>query len=439
MPNDDQLLQRAAQLIKEKQYDRARILLEEIPNNPQAQHWLARLNQIDPAPQTLIEAREDLEDAQAELVHAEHEVQEAEHRLGRQYRITALLVFLGTLVGSLLGAADAWGGAEETFHEFEKRYFYPELCIVGSDTILGDELGLSASWIEVFEDQHEVKVKIDAIGSTNGLQRAIDGGCAHILAMSSPLDHEQQAALGAAEVEVTCAAEIGYDVIVFIRNKNNPVEILPENKIRQVLFGKITQWADFDSNYNQPITILARRGSGTTDVVLDGFLRVYGFNSQGGEIFPDDGKPPEERIYVECDSNEDCLNRALGKAGSMYWASVAWLRFQPQDFLYGLIIVDDESSSLAGDPLHGKIDLDQYPHKLVRPLYLYTLDGKGTDRKQRQLAEDFIRYVRSIQGQEQLNQYFYTYFNQPGDVDILLPDGFAGPGDPNRNICKVTS
>lgn len=437
MTDENQILHRAAQFIQEKQYDRARILLEQIPDHPKAQSWLSRLDQMDPAPQTSDDVREELDEVHAELVHAEHDVQQAEQRLGRQYRVTALLVFLGTLVGSLLGAADAWGGAEETFRSFEKRYFYPELCIVGSDTILGAELGLSQKWAETFEDQHEVRVEIDAIGSTNGLQRAIDGGCAHALAMSSPLDREQYAALEAAGVEVSCAAEIGYDVIVFIRNKNNPVEILPENKIRQVLFGKITQWSDFDSNYDQPITILARRGSGTTDVVLDGYLRVYGYDSQGGEVFPDDDRPAAERIYVECDSNEDCLNRALGKQGSLYWASVAWLRVQPQDFLYGLIIVDDESSSLVGDPLHGKIDLDEYPNKLVRPLYLYTLNGGGTSGEQHALAEDFIRYVRSIHGQAEVDRYFYTYFNQPIDVDIFLPEGFAGPGAPDRDICQV--
>ncbi|MEO0562837.1 MAG: hypothetical protein AAF125_12065, partial [Chloroflexota bacterium] len=71
---EQEILTRAKQLIRANQYDRARVLLERIPDNPRAQQYLEQLNRIDPKPRTYEEAVEDLEHVKEELAAAEDEV-----------------------------------------------------------------------------------------------------------------------------------------------------------------------------------------------------------------------------------------------------------------------------------------------------------------------------------------------------------------------------
>ncbi|MEO1443279.1 MAG: hypothetical protein AAFV33_22950, partial [Chloroflexota bacterium] len=67
MSDEREILQRAKALIQERQYDRARVLLRRIPDNKAARVYLEKLEEIDPEPQTLEEAKEDLRHVQQEL------------------------------------------------------------------------------------------------------------------------------------------------------------------------------------------------------------------------------------------------------------------------------------------------------------------------------------------------------------------------------------
>lgn len=433
---DDQArLQRAADLIRQRQYDRARILLRQMPDNPTAQQLLTRLDEYDPAPTTFEEAQAELDEAHHELEEAEEDFEAADERrieAERQARrgmscSVGVLIFLGSLIGSLLGAAADLGEAVNTVHEARAALFPdPRVCVVGSDTILGEELGLAPTWEDAFEDLHDVRLDIQATGSGTGVKRIASGDCGHVLAMSEPISEEQIQLLADSDVELVCAAEIGYDIIAFITDINNPVTTVSPLRMSRILKGGITTWNQINPAYVQPITILARKGSGTTDYVLS---KLAYWDSHGGEDFPPDTN------YVFCASNDDCLDKTLGTPGSIYWSSAAWIRIQPEQYLRALSILQDDEFLV--NPLTDRVNLDDYPRSLMRPLYLYVVKSDAIEDDEYQLAREFFRFVRGLRGQEALDKYFYTYFDQPVDFDVPLPPAFvSGEGeDQVRVIC----
>ncbi|MCS7071407.1 MAG: hypothetical protein NZM00_07875, partial [Anaerolinea sp.] len=93
-----------------------------------------------------------------------------------------LLVFVGSLLGTLIGVAADFGDAADTIARIQEA-FYPQICVVGSDTILGESLGYSGAIASAFEQRtnssatSRVRVSVDAIGSVNGVRRAAEGGC----------------------------------------------------------------------------------------------------------------------------------------------------------------------------------------------------------------------------------------------------------------------
>lgn len=357
----------------------------------------------------------------------EYERVEAARERRRQSGILPIVLFLGTLLGSLLGAT---ADLSETINSIEqfRAVTHPKLCIVGSNTILGEGLGMAADWATEFEEDNNVRIDIQGIGSTAGVRAAADGDCAHILAMSEPMTQPQQNTLAGANIEITCAAEIGYDVVAFVTDNNNSTEILLDRQLRSILRGEVNNWSEVFGD-DQPIFVLAREGSGTTEFVL---MNVANYRPTTQQPFP-----PGALNYNTCASNDDCLDRTLSTPGSLYWVSVGWLRTQPEEYLSILPILrrDDDAPI---NPLVDDIDLTTYPSDLIRPLYLYVLDTGGTSDRQQELAIDFLRYVRGVSGQQIVEQYgFFNHFINPPDVPVPLPEGFDVIPGQTRRICNL--
>lgn len=343
---------------------------------------------------------------------------------------TAVLVFIGTLLGSLIGAAADLGDAADTLQRL-RRLAYPELCVAGSNTILGEGIEVAADWKNEFERVHEARVTIDGIGSVRGVQKAVEGGCVHILAMSEPIPAPQYNALLAAGIEIDCAAEIGFDVIAFVTDINNPVQSINIRDLGNVLNGKISVWGQIDRvrGGSRPIYILARPGSGTTDFVLSNIARYTDPDISDDQYFPPNTN------YLVCKSNDECLDFTLSTPGSLYWVSSAWMRTQPPEYLRVIPILESDEAPV--NPLTQDVDLEQYPARLIRPLYFYVLSGPKIAANVNALARQFLLYVRSVRGQQVLEKYaFYTHFSKPAEIRIPLPVGFEIPTNGPRTICR---
>lgn len=331
-------------------------------------------------------------------------------------RFYALLIFFGTLFGTLLGAVADLGEATQTIERFQEIFNPPPtLCVVGSDTILGLDLQLSLDWKRGFEERYRVNVDIQAIGSGNGVRRAAEGGCAHVIAMSEAMSPAQYQTLQQAGVQVQCAAPVGYDVIAFVTDINNGIPSLQYRDLSRILSGRVQNWSVLDRRQDVPVTIWARPGSGTTAHVMTRFVAPY----TGDTI---DNFPPEAN-YAYCYGNEECLDQTLANPGSIYWVSVAWMLTKPPRYLRVMpILVNDEQPI---NPLQDDFSLEEYPSRLVRPLYLYVVITPNMTVEQAKLARDFLTYTRSVSGQDLLERRGYiTYFDNVPNVPIELPLSF---------------
>lgn len=358
----------------------------------------------------------------------------------------AAMIFISTLLGTILGLGADFGETLNTVDEIDQFLNPPPtLCLAGSQTILGSE-GVGHDWKVAFEEQFDVKIDIKPTGSVGGVDLAAEGGCVDLLAMSEPMTAEQYEKLTGAGIQLDCAAEVGYDVISFITNINNPLvqdvrnpddpddrrpirRPIEMRQLRGILSGSITNW-DVLSNWpdgygTRPIHIWARPGSGTTEVVLN---RIANF-------IPTDSVPyPVDANYIECESNLTCLNRTLETPGSLFWVSVAWMRTQRSEYLKVISILDGDEVSV--NPLLIDVNLEEYPKDLVRPLYLYVLGESGADRNE--LAREFLYFTRGIQGQELLEERnFYNHFSRPIDIEVEFPEMvFEIPESGPRTLCK---
>jgi len=350
-----------------------------------------------------------------------------ERRSGSSSRI-AILVFLGSLLGSLIGT---FSSIDDVFNSFGRIAQIinppPTLCVAGSNTILGDGLGLAEDWKADFESRVPSKITYEKVGSLGGVNRAVEGGCVNVLASSEALTSTQLQRLATAQIEVACAAEIGYDVLAFVTDTNNPLGSLEERFLAIMLNGNVTHWNEVRSSQTTPIYIYVRPQSGTTDYVL----KAYGWTGAEQDQYPAGAQ------YITCSSNEECLDLTLSTEGSLYWVSSAWMHTQPPQYLRVLpILVGDEQPI---NPLQdADFDIRDYPSRLVRPLYLYVLKSATTSKESLALAEQFLRYARGVNGQKLLEKYhFRTYFNHPKGVTLDFPTVFnTSSADERRPLCR---
>ncbi len=356
----------------------------------------------------------------------EYERVEDKRARRRQISILPAILFLGTLMGSLLGATADLGETLNSIEQF-RSMTYPKLYIVGSNTILGEGLGMVQEWGTTFEDFYDVRVNIRDIGSTAGVRAAANGDCANILAMSEPITEPQQNTLANAGVEITCAAEIGYDMVTFVTHNKNQVESLNIDHIRSIIRGELSNWAEI-SGEKLSISIFARKGNGTTEFIL---LTLAGYRPTTQQPFP-----PDALNYISCATNNECLDRTLSRPGSLYWVGIGWLRTQPEQYLQVVPISgDDERKSI--NPLDEEIEVTNYPEELLRPLYLYVLGTNNTTDRQTELAIEFLSFARGVQGQQTLEQFgYFNHFLDPLDGRIPLPEGFAIKEGQTRQLCK---
>jgi ABC-type phosphate transport system substrate-binding protein len=344
----------------------------------------------------------------------------------------AIFVFLATFLGTLLGVvADLSGASAMVAPILETFSPSPELHIVGSDTILGDNLGMAAEWRDKFQAQEQwqvpipligpiartVKVTIAGIGTLKGVESAATGQAVNILAASEPLTPERTQQLAGAGITIQCAAEIGYDVIAFITDFNNRTPHMSSQDMSKIITGEIDDWSIVGGD-PQKIRVLARPGSGTTEVILSNFT----------------GSPEWRSHFIPCGEsggNQACLDLTLRIPGSLYWVSSAWMQTQPTRYLAVVSTRIAPNAPETPNPLEEEFDPDQYPRELIRPLYMYILSGKTMDAESTEYAKKFLRYVRSVHGQEILeDHHFYTFFDppgNPGEIKIDLPAPFNQP------------
>lgn len=125
------------------------------------------------------------------------------------------------------------------------------------------------------EENPNIKVEVNANGSSAGIEAAING-TADIGMSSRSLDEEELAAAEAAGLQV---APIAIDGIAVVVHPDNPVDSLTSEQVHQIYTGEITNWSEVGGN-DAEINVYSREtGSGTRDA----FEELFYLDPEEGE------------------------------------------------------------------------------------------------------------------------------------------------------------
>ena len=216
---------------------------------------------------------------------------------------------------------------------------------------------------ERYNEMHpEQTINVQALGSSAGIQAATEG-TAEIGMSSRQLKTDE-----ATQLE---SIEIARDALVVIVHPRNPVASLSTEQVRAIFTGAIQNWREVGGN-DAPVVVVTREaGSGTysafEELVMDEQLPAADALRQGsnGAVRQIVGGDPDAIGYI-----------SLG-------------------------IVDQSVKPVAVDNVQASTDaVVQGRYKLVRP-FLFV---RRNDRQLSPLAQSFLEYVLSPEGQRELAQ-----------------------------------
>lgn len=174
--------------------------------------------------------------------------------LKRRMLIGVLVLFLTTFL-SACGNSDnkgAEGGATVS---------------VSGSTSVGP---LAEKVAEEFSATSNIKVEINQIGSSAGIQNAMNG--VSEIGMSSRDLEEEEKAIGLVETIVA------YDGIVVVTHPSNKVKNLTMEQVRAIFTGEVTNWKDLGGDSKEIVVVSREDGSGSRDA----FQEIVGYSS--GEL-----------------------------------------------------------------------------------------------------------------------------------------------------------
>lgn len=141
-----------------------------------------------------------------------------------------------------------------------------ETVTVSGSTSVGTLMEKEA---EVFKkDNSGIKVDINQIGSSAGIKDAINGTVE--IGMSSRDLKEGEISNGLVEVE------IAFDGMAVITSKNNKIDSLTINEVKDIYTGKITNWKEVGGKDLEIVVVSREDGSGTRDA----FQEIIGYTSE---------------------------------------------------------------------------------------------------------------------------------------------------------------
>lgn len=129
---------------------------------------------------------------------------------------------------------------------------------------------LAEKLAEAFSETNHVKIEINQIGSSAGIQNAING-VSEIGMSSRDLKEEEKAS----ELVETI---IAYDGIVVITHPSNKVKNLTLEQVKAIFTGDVTNWKELGGDDMEIVVVSREEGSGSRD----SFQEIVGYSS--GEL-----------------------------------------------------------------------------------------------------------------------------------------------------------
>ncbi len=216
---------------------------------------------------------------------------------------------------------------------------------------------------EAFTKKYGIQVNIQGGGAMLGIRNAA-AGITHVGGSCRP-------ELNFKEERGARRHHVGWDAIVAIVHRRNPVNAISFDKLKAVVTGKITDWSDLGGPENRPIEFYAREGN----------LSGVGHMARMLMFFKPDQVFAATKLFKSSGPLESALENDAGLwAIGLTGVSSAKRRNVKMLTLDG--IYPSKENIMAGN----------YP-ALYRPLYLFT---KGEPQG---LAKKFIDFALSDEGQ----------------------------------------
>ena len=244
--------------------------------------------------------------------------------------------------------------------------------IKGSDTIVN----LIQVWAErVVENNPSYNIGVTGGGSGTGFAALVNGTCD--IAMSSRKIEGKESAAAAEKNVTPVEYTIGLDGLAILINKNNPVNELTLEQLRNIFMAAITNWKEVGGEDGK-IVILSRESNSGTHMFFKEHVLRHNDKKSKDEFAPRALlMPSSQAIYDEVSRNP----HALGYVGMGYI----------NDSVKAVSVATDENSGYFY-PNSSNVMTGKYP--ISRPLYLYTNgEPKGVVR-------EFIDYALSDEGQK---------------------------------------
>lgn len=252
--------------------------------------------------------------------------------------------------------------------------------IKGSDTIVN----LVQVWAENFSKMdNTTNVGVTGGGTGTGFASLLNNTCD--IAMASRQAEEKEINLAKEKNIVYKEFIVGLDGLAVLVNKDNPVNNLTMEQLRDIFMAKITNWKEVGGE-NRPIVLLSRESnSGTHMFFKENVIRL------GDEKNKDEFSPKA----LLMPSSQAIVDEIYQNPNAVGYAGIGFI----SDQIKALNISAKDSNDFIY-PTIENVKEGIYP--ISRPLYLYTNgEPKG-------IVKDFIDYALSEEGQQVVVETFFV-------------------------------
>lgn len=209
-----------------------------------------------------------------------------------------------------------------------------------------------------YEENNNVKIEINQIGSSAGITNAING--VSEIGMSSRDLKQEEIDSGLNEVI------IAYDGIVLVTHPTNKVKDLPLEQVKQIFTGEVTNWKELGGEDLEIVVVSREDGSGSRDA----FQEIVDYSS--GELV---------RSAIIASGNGNIKTTV-----AMNKHAVGFISFE---------YIDDSISTIDINGVEATADnVLQKKYKLSRPFLFVNKEESLTDA-----GQQFIDYILSPEGQ----------------------------------------
>jgi len=262
-------------------------------------------------------------------------------------------VAIGVLMVSIIAVLSACSSDQDGKSAATKKV-EDTISISGSTSVgpLAEKLAYK------YEENHDVNIEINQIGSSAGITNTIKGVSEIGLSSRDLKPEEKESGLK--------ETVIAYDGIVVVIHPSNKVGNLTTKQVKQIFTGKITNWNELGGDDKEIVVVSREDGSGSRDA----FQEIVNYTS---------GELDKKSIIASGNGN-------IKTTVAMNEHAIGFISFE---------YIDDSISPVRIDGIKPTVEnVLQQKYKLSRPfLFVHKED------QQSEAGQQFIDYILSSEGQ----------------------------------------